>query len=136
MKRSVITDTDHKIMALWAAGKSGSEIGAAIGKTRSAVSGRISRLRRLHNAPIPARPPNGPRKPVDGIPSIPRPRLLPIKKPADGPSLGQRVPLVETTGCKYPTDEDRGRHLFCNQPTVPNRSWCADHYHVVFRRPD
>ena len=140
-----------KLQRLFALGMSYSNIGHAMGCTRSAISGQISRLRRtgimaptilpapdrlrakpLHNpqAALPQRA-----KPVYAV----KPRLSAITAPQNPETLLRAVsePLrgnpvliinIAKDGCYWPVSQnDKGVDLFCNEKRVEKSSWCAAH---------
>jgi hypothetical protein len=48
--------------------------------------------------------------------------------------LGRMVPLAETGGCRWPTAEAHGQHLFCDAPRREGESYCPAHA-AASRRP-
>jgi hypothetical protein len=36
--------------------------------------------------------------------------------------------------CRYTINDDK--HIMCGKKTVPDRSWCEEHYRVVIKRGD
>lgn len=99
--------------------------------------------RRADSGPKNTKAPRTPRKTqrdpvIDLTPSfIPRYASLPqVIETADE---GYGVPLCETTGCRWPTGEVNGSHIFCNReviveyvnvmrrPEKRTRSYCATH---------
>jgi GcrA cell cycle regulator len=105
------------IAKLWLYGRSQREIGLALGMTRGAVAGKISRARLRGDQrflkPRPAKPPP---------PAPPKP-------------LPPRI-LVELrlNDCRWPvgqTPEDL--HLFCGHPQKPGSPYCAKHWAIASR---
>jgi hypothetical protein len=57
---------------------------------------------------------------------------LPFVPPAGRPLLD-----LPARGCRYAVgQDDTGRHLFCGEPSVLKKSWCAHHQDVVFSARD
>ena len=133
-------EEDAILRALYDEGKSYSQIGKALNRTKC---GCISRGRKLKLPPRPdlhakrmserttrlrarAANPYGysrpkrtrERKPPMIMRVVPAPDSIP-------------VPLVDRTGCAYPTTHN-GPHLFCNAPTGGN-PYCSFHHNVMFR---
>jgi hypothetical protein len=53
---------------------------------------------------------------------------LPFEQPAGRPLLD-----LPKNGCRYALGRDSaGRHLFCGEPSVVTKSWCPDHFLIVF----
>ena len=43
------------------------------------------------------------------------------------------TPILETTGCRFPTSHNDKRHLFCNQSMRVGASYCKFHAAIVYR---
>ena len=131
---------------MWAAGLSGSEIGAAIGKSRSAVLGQVRRrnlpfrvtLKRLPGG-FPAKP-KPPRKfhmtarrraavHVDASIPLPKPEPVDLGPDVWAPIPGTRpvtMSGLEPGMCKWPIGEGRP-FLFCGCEALDGRSYCPSH---------
>lgn len=122
--------------ALWAGGKSGTEIGDHFRKTRGAVLGMLGRNGALGKRS--KRPRNESRRAKSQREASKRYRAkisLGHKPKArakftDPPPVMPALPplyhsIVEVTGCRYIAGED---HLFCGHPKRENSSYC-DHHH-------
>ncbi|MGX7708009.1 hypothetical protein [Methylobacterium sp. Gmos1] len=49
------------------------------------------------------------------------------------PPAGRPLVDLPKDGCRYAIGCDSaGRHLFCGKPSVATKSWCPDHFLVVF----
>jgi GcrA cell cycle regulator len=129
---------------MWAAGLSGSEIGAAVGKSRSAVLGMVRRRKLPFRVTLQRRPPGLPAKPkrklymtarrkaaVHVSADIPMPKPEPVQFLDDvwSPLTGARPVTMEALAkgmCKWPIGEGRP-YLFCGCPAMDGRSYCASH---------
>jgi hypothetical protein len=133
-------EQDQQIITLWNRGASASVIGEEVGSSRSAILGRILRLRKKG---IPLRATtriNGSRdykprsKRTSGLkPAGPVHRHV-VLPPAEPLSLEGRPTLAELrrNRCKYAIGERDSMHVFCGEP-APTGPWCAGHHSVVFR---
>lgn len=139
-------DAIDTLRQMWAEGASFSEIGNRIRKTRCAVAGKVRRLK------LPSRghehfrqqAAKAARRRWDAIPREQKPkffRLTPTRPKERKPPMLLRVvsvpdsipvPLMERTGCCYPTTID-GPHLFCNVPTAKG-DYCEFHHKVMYPR--
>ena len=146
---------DQQLRQLAEAGKSFSEIGAAIGRTRNACIGRAHRIgvikgdtkepsqhpdavrARAARAGLP-QPPRPPRAPVERLfapkqDNIPQP-LYPQPE-ASTTAFGTPRPLLdlEPHHCRFPWGERDGVHLFCCADRLPGKAWCVEHHALVYR---
>jgi GcrA cell cycle regulator len=129
-----VTERQQQVLTLWEEGHSSGNIGNALGMTRGAVMGIVHRMKRKGlaqprisatlilkklNVPLPAREPIVVRKPKKVFDQEPQPLVL-----------------CEINGCKFAVDWDHKekRHLFCNKTSVPNKSFCSQHYDVVYEK--
>lgn len=140
---------DKEIIKLWDRGLTATEIGHQIGKTRSAVLGRISRLRasgvEIERRASAAKPPKTkrtkPRKvhpeqrvqyilPFDPEPIIeavePKPLVI------DARSLVSLFDLKQNA-CHYIADRSDDGALYCAQPSY-RRQMCRAHYDLCYIR--
>lgn len=138
-------ETIDALRKLHAEGKTYTEIANALGTSKNSVSGKIDRLK------IPARgrnhmrrvnqqnalkrwgdgerpPPN--RKPVNTLVRKRTERKAPMLLRVVIAPESNPVPLIERTGCCYPTTTE-GPHLFCNLPTEAG-PYCEFHQRVMY----
>lgn len=131
------------LRAMWAAGKTCEQIGMALHRSRSCIAGKVRRLnleRRTpaHSAQIRwANTPRAPKQKTGGF------RLTDRTKPhhRKAPSFvfvipapdSAPVPIIERTGCGYPTTE-HSPHLFCNAAVEGHSSYCEFHHRIVYVR--
>lgn len=129
-----------RMTELWTAGRSAAVIAAEIGKSRSAVLGKIDRLglaRGTQGAnPVdkPFRPKSAPRAPF-----MPRPILPPDNPVSDspepepprefiGPLLRKTLIALKPDDCHFPIGDPRDpAFAFCALPVAPGRPYCAAH---------
>lgn len=125
-----------RLKKLWAEGKSGSEIGRALGITKSSAVGKVHRLRLppraspiknfaflaerhlARSSPPPIRKPN---------PSLPTPYVPP--NPADR----YKAMGTEAKPCEFPTGERR-EFKVCGEDRVVGKPFCPDHCVVSYVR--
>jgi GcrA cell cycle regulator len=104
------------IAELWARGRSQSQIGLALGLTRNAIAGEISRAR------------------LRGDQRFLKPRVKP-KPLAPPPPPPPRILIeLKLNDCRWPvghTPEDQ--HLFCGHPQRPGSPYCAKHWALAQR---
>lgn len=149
---------DATLRQLAEEGKSFSEIGAVIGRTRNACIGRAHRIgvikggarepsqhpdavrARAARAGLPP-PPKPPRAPVERLfapkqDNTPKP-LYPLPEASTTAYGVPRVLLdLEPHHCRFAFGERAGQHLFCCADRLPGKAWCADHHALVFRPSD
>lgn len=113
--------TDAKVERLKemaAAGISYAVIGAEFGVSKSAVSGKVGRLKLWHG--------HGSRPPV--IVTLRHGRARPVARrqshPVAGEFLGISVFDFAPGQCRFPRTNDAGVHLFCGQPQKAGSSYC------------
>lgn len=145
------------IVAMWTAGGSASEIAGAIGRTRSAVLGKIHRLRnsgdlkdRVHGDLV-----NERRRAarVRHVERVKRPRKKAKSKPPVYFGAGEKlikpspfkhrdvdvIPLhiglleLTATTCRWPYGD--GPITFCGSVIEAGQSYCLAHCGIAFRRP-
>jgi len=133
---------------MWASGFSASEIGAVVGKTRSAVLGKVRRRKLPFRVTLKRLPGGFPAKPKERKPrkfymsarrraavhvdaSIPLPKPEPVKLQDDiwSPLPGARPATMDALGkdmCRWPIGEGRP-FLFCGCEVIDGRSYCPSH---------
>lgn len=130
-------EEDATLRALYAEGKSFAEIGRAVGRTKNAT---ISRSRKLklplrgveHIRRMAARTAETRKAKAPPRISKPKERKAPMFLRVVSVPQSTPVPLMERTGCCYPTTE-KGPHLFCNEPTRGS-DYCEFHLRVMYPR--
>lgn len=124
-----------KITELYYAAEPYRTIGKVVGRSRSAISGKIKRLIDSGEVSVihtkaPTRGPRGALKAPRALkvkPEPPPPVAFPEPLRLSMMELGQRQ-------CRFQVlDEPR---LFCGRPTsAQNHSWCSEHFRAVFQPP-
>lgn len=130
------------LRAMWADGKTCLQIAAALKTSRSAIAGKVRRLKldrrtpahsakvRWENAPRAPRPKTGGFRLIDR--TKPYHRTEPVHcAPVEAPRAIP-VHLLERTGCCYPVTEAKP-HLFCNAAIEDDASYCDFHHSVMYR---
>jgi len=107
-------------------GVSFSGIGRQLGCTKSAVSGKVSQLKKSKEDAPPATPSS----------AAPVAVALPEPRPPSGsePLFAQFVPRNDRTQtCLWPLGEpgERGFH-FCDKRSVPGKSYCEEHAALAY----
>ncbi len=124
----------------WKAGFSARQIASLVGKTRSAVIGKLHRLGLIGTRDREAT--NERRRQAStlkrGASSSPRKRQLARERtvlPPAAPVPPLLIPLIFTSKdqCRYIPENDG---LCCGHPVVRGESWCGFHYNQVFRQDD
>lgn len=146
-------EAENLIIELWDKGFSGYQIAVALKTTRSAILGKISRMRRkgitFQRAYDPDRKKKGkvkPPTPVDLPPITVTVQALKIKRPEPAPKPvvviipepppydGEPLTILEVTSltCKYSVSGNRAPDFrFCGGP-VYKRSFCKEHYNLCY----
>lgn len=140
-------EADEQMLMLWHDGLSAQRVGDAIGKSRSAVLGRLHRLGEQRRADTPRRRCSArglakrsvrARKKMERLTPDRKPRMTRderIHLANDLPLIaGRPLDELDTNQCRYGvTDPDMpSGHLFCGAPTH-HGPWCPHHRAVVFR---
>lgn len=146
------SDHDDLIWKRYKEGRTHSVIAEEIGGvTRSAIAGRIQRLRiaRENYVPQSRGRLNQPRATVGSgrvpsLPAIPKPRSFERFTPKVDFGMitvgtGEPCTLVDLVGCKWPigeVDGIKGRHLFCNGSKSANQNepYCEVHSRIAHER--
>lgn len=121
------------LLKLHREGASYGVIARAVGKTRSAVAGKVRRrglLRNLEGMPLrPVLP--GPGRSA----KRPRRRTAPVMVPVDDPpeQTGRECTIYELdrTRCRYPFGERGKGFHFCGQTPWGKSSYCAKHHRLT-----
>jgi hypothetical protein len=121
---------------LWADGKTFTEIAHALGRTRSMIAGKRSRLNlqnrlsaEVHSKVNASRP-----IPAQAVRFYaPQPPQAPkvLKHPKSRP-----VTILEATGCRFPVKSTRRDHLFCNNTLHQGQRsnvYCLQHYEIAYK---
>lgn len=138
------------LKTMWNDGASGTEIANAIGRSRSSVMGRISRMGLQRGQTKQSSGKQGAAtkrvaKRKTSVPQIPKPKAprrvetekakriraaSAVEVDRDGePADALHVGLLDLPahGCKWPTGNDGEQHLFCGFERVEGKSYCPVH---------
>lgn len=113
---------------MWREGKSGSAIGRTLGRTRSAVFGKLWRLE-LRGVRATARP-TAKRGSVHAgkVLAARLRREKPPQRPPDGPGfVGKTWNELGRLDCRW-IEGEPGAALFCAAPAAPGSSYCGHHH--------
>ena len=140
-------DEDKLLIKLWAEGKPSTYIAPAMGKSRGAIMGRISRLRQA-GADLKARP----RPPRKQRIYVPKPKTKPKPKVLEFAAVARPLPqpvspfiIVSETeygepcdilslrffSCRYIVSEKPT--MYCNQ-MVHKHSYCEKHFQLCYQQ--
>jgi hypothetical protein len=146
------TEAEQLIIDLWDKNYTGYQIAVALKTTRSAILGKISRMRRRGITFKRAYDPTRSKKNAKTLPST---KLPPIKvnnqvlkmvkpEPAPKPVVVIKEPVPKYTGkpisvmeltpntCKYSVSGNRASdYMFCGGP-IHKRSFCKEHYGLCY----
>lgn len=132
-------DAIGELTRLWAEGLTGSEIGRRMGMTKSAVVGKVHRLK-LPGRPSPIKK-TAYRAPAKIAAPKPNRNTLPVTpksaKPQRRPMSTVNLP-VGNSQCKWPIGHpDEVDFHFCTDKAVVGKPYCQDHYEqsVVRAKP-
>lgn len=121
---------------MWVAGCSAAVIATALHKTRSAVCGKISRLKLRsadRMASVIAKQPKQKKAPPEA-PKAPPMQHEPITKFAPVESAAKPVPFLQVKSfhCRAVLDErgEDGLAMFCGAKKLKGSSWCAKHHRL------
>jgi hypothetical protein len=125
-----------RLRKLWADGKTFTEIAHALGRTKSMIAGKRSRLKLQNRSSAEVHARNRPAKPIPA-PVVrfyaPQPPQAPkvLKHPKSRP-----VTILEATGCRFPVKSTKRDHLFCNNPQHQGQRsnvYCLPHYEIAYK---
>lgn len=135
---------ERRVVEMWGMNASYTEISAALGMTRSAIAGKLKRLRanglvkgRRHNSVRGAQ--NAIRRKSDLPPKFRQEfRTITIASPVPtdpSPVSEGSKDLVDLKlfECRYPFGN--GPYRFCAKPTLIGSAWCAYHHLLCCRKP-
>lgn len=133
---------EKRVVEMWQAKATYTEIGKELRLSRSAVAGKLKRLRA--KGLIDGRQTTGARDIVvklrqrAGKPKM-RVRVETIRLPSEVPAAvaaapggSKRLTDLKPFECRYPFGE--GPYFFCGEPTVIGSSWCPYHHLVCCRK--
>lgn len=134
------TDEDAMLRNLFAEGKSYSQIGAAVGRTKNAAISRARKLKLgsrgdLHFIRMAARSAKVRKKKTRSQPRRQKMETLVVRDVPVFLDETRLASIVDVTGCKWPVREDAafvGGHALCNHPVDDLKSYCP--YHVGLSR--
>jgi hypothetical protein len=152
----MLNDKQKRILVMWENNMTGSEIANAIGITRNAVMGHLSRIRAMKLTGYKVEP-KGHRKPVRKAVEAPKTSALPktIQKPKAKPetnpdqfvmtvledrSLPPHGPVtlmnLHHLSCRYIISEVKGAQtLFCGKVKT-TAAYCAEHHQLCYVPPN
>ena len=135
---------ERRVLEMWGMNASYTEIGDALGMTRSAIAGKLKRLRanglvkgRQHNSVRNTQ--NAIRRKADLPPKFRQEfQTITIASPVPtepSPVTEGSKDLVDLKPfeCRYPFGN--GPYRFCAKPTLIGSSWCAYHHLLCCRKP-
>jgi len=134
MTKAWTPDEDVALRALHAEGKSFTEIAHIMGRSKNSLIGRAYRLN------LPKRIPGAPRRYQDRSQRVRLPKPVSTRTERKPPMFlrvvtapeSKPVPLMERTGCCYPTTNE-GPFLFCNAPPSGHTDYCEFHRRLMYR---
>ena len=148
---------DARLVAMWHEGLSAAAIGRELGLSKGSVISRKRRLPELDARPSPIKAggrvkpkrkpapikldlpsrPAAPKLPWFGVTWKGTPDTYEGPPPMWRPHAGNALPIPRgaigpSRTCRW-TDCNRAPWLFCDAPSVANKSWCEAHNAIVFR---
>ena len=140
-----LSDENRKILELWDAGQSATEIGKQFNMTRNSVMGRVYRARqvgvkmaryktiRTGAKPAPVRKVKNKRIIMKAKKEN---RPLPVPPPIPTPSKNKKIKPVslldlKSWSCRYMVNEDKTKPFFCGAPKEI-RSYCKVHADLCY----
>lgn len=135
---------ERRVVEMWGMNASYTEIGDALGMTRSAIAGKLKRLRanglvkgRQHNSVRNTQ--NAIRRKADLPPKFRQEfQTITIASPvptdiSEAPEGSKNLVDLKPFECRYPFGN--GPYRFCAKPTLIGSSWCAYHHLLCCRKP-
>ena len=124
-------ENTQQLIELWNSGLSASQVGARLGFNKNQIIGKAHRTPEciLKSNPITSRPPAKPRV---KNPFTPKVTIAAVReaKPLPLP------PITLKSTCQWIEGDPKTKPVrWCGQPNVEKKSWCPDHYRVVFSKP-
>lgn len=132
-----------KLFAMVSEGHTFSSIGAVLGCSRNACTGKYNRIRVARGIytrkPRPKiitterAPPSKPKV----APRAAMPVMHIVAQPVQA-ECNSGVSIVDVVGCRYAVVDDPGLvggMAFCNHPVEGHGSYCADHARIVYTKP-
>lgn len=152
------TDEEVDLIAdLLKDGLSASKIAGEVGRSKSAIIGKVDRHPRLRAigfanrscsgrvrgkpkpvaktaSPKPEAAQPAPKATIITTPQAFKPGCLPPARPIPAPSLNLALADLDARQCRYATNDAAigEEHLFCGQPTEDGSSYCACHRAMCF----
>ena len=114
-------DKVQQLTQLWDMGLSHGAIAQVMGLGKGKVSAKLDRMGLERAKPV-----------VDGRSFAAQPARQIPPRMEDLP--GRQVTLMELTGCRAPTGERDGEHLFCDEPRQRGASYCSGHHQIAYRK--
>jgi hypothetical protein len=129
-------DIEEEIKKLLPTGMSFQQIGKELGMTRSAIAGRVSRMRRRgeldnnYNVVVARITPG---KPVEKYYTpLPKPRVK-LEVQPDADVGGVHLLDLREDDCRFPIGETARGHFFCGEPRRDHKTrYCAEHHTIVW----
>lgn len=130
---------------MWGKGHSASQIGDAIGYTRSAVLGKLHRLRNK-GADVDRASPKPRQTPTRKATAYPKLRNVPFVpalfkaeqiRPSEYDANSRRIDLVDTgpLDCRYIVEGEGADALYCGMAKPHGRGFCDHHHSRCFYTP-
>jgi GcrA cell cycle regulator len=124
-------EEDAALHQMWIAGQSGTQIGQALGRSRSAVLGRIFRLNvPKRDEPVPVRLSRrcggAPKASLVETAAI-RTRKIAAASPPPLEFIGRDFTQLGAGECRWIEGDPAAAHAWCGAPAVPASSYCEAH---------
>jgi hypothetical protein len=116
------TKDDDRLRKLWEAGKTGSEIGAIMGNSRSSI---LARARRIN---LPSRQPTGGKPPKPRNPAIHYNWEQRAEVANKLYGTGKALIDLKTSECHWPVGDIKSGLTFCGAAAKPGKPYCEKHH--------